>query len=269
MTRGASLAATRNEPLQLGLINIVSTLPRPPKSLLLILGVLVLAIVVVSQRQSLLGLVDHEIEVIKVQGNLNQLSVERVESSLERYLGSSFLMTDLQQVKASVEALPWVYQSTVSRVWPAEIQVTVNEQVPVGYWNASGYLNAQGDIFTPANFSVANDLPKLSGPLASEQHVRVEMLATMTNLQALLQVYELNAAELQLKPRGVWDVILSNGMLVALGKRPFESKIERLGAVLSRVPESAVDRIKEVDARYPNGVAVKWKEIVVASKNGS
>jgi len=268
MTRGASLAAASDEAFWLRAISFISAL-RIPRSVLVPIGLAVLVVVVMTQRQFLLALVDHNIVEIKVFGELNHLSSKQIESRLETYLQTSFLTADLQQLKADVESLPWVYRSTVSRVWPGKISVSVEEQVAVAYWNAGAYLNALGDIFTPAKFVIAGEMPRLSGPESSEQHVRAEMLETLKDLQVLLQAYDLRAAQLQLKPRGVWDVTLDNGILIALGQLPFESKIERLGAVLSNASGDAIDRIEEVDARYPNGVAIKWKEIVVAAGIGS
>jgi len=266
VSRGATQDTRAVEPKHSIALSLVSR-PQLVKPTAVLFGLLVFAVLVSMQRQFFVSMIDHEITQINVHGELSHLNVERIENRLGAILGSSFLMADLLQIKSQVESLPWVFSCTVTRVWPGGINLFVEEQVAVAYWNEDAYLNADGVVFSPKEMVSNLSLPKLVGPLAESQRVRGNMLETLEHLQVLLDPYDLHANKLELEPRGVWSIALDNGVSIALGSQPFESKIERLGVVFSETSVVAKDKIKKIDMRYPNGVAIKWKEIVIAAGN--
>ena len=225
-----------------------------------IIGAFVLMALLYAQKSHVIGLIDHQISEISVSGHLNKLTDADISAKLQPWLESSFLTADLDQIKADVQALPWVYQSTVTRIWPGKIIVNAIEQIPVAKWNTTSYLNASGDVFTPEYLDWDEALPTLYGPDASALAVRLDILESLGGLQRLLEPHSLNATQLELKSRGVWEAQLTNGVLVALGKQPFEHKVQRIGAVLSGASTEAVARMETIDTRYPNGLAIKWKD---------
>ena len=183
-------------------------------------------------------------------------------------IGSSFLMADLDGIKAKMEALPWVDYATVTRVWPSGIDLKIKEQVAVSYWNDEAFINKNGVIFQPEYVDKKLSLPVLFGVSDKSPALRIEMLAVLARLQVLLNQYKLGIAELELKPRGVWDVLLDNGISVALGAQPLEEKVHRLGAVFTQRSGIDLENVKRIDARYPNGVAVEWKEQIMLAGRG-
>lgn len=207
----------------------------------------------------LIALVDSKIAEITVQGELQQLSASDVSGKVSPWLDGSFLTADLDAIKAEVESLAWVKAATVRRVWPGQIVINAQEQRPVVSFNEHSYMNAEAQLFAPKAMTWPQALPALLAPSDINVAARQEMLAHMAQLQSLLGEHNLSLSALELKARGVWQLTLADGLEVALGKPPFEDKIERMAAVLNgAIPETRA-RMAAVDTRYPNGVAIKWK----------
>ncbi|MFT7372003.1 MAG: cell division protein FtsQ [Oleiphilaceae bacterium] len=238
------------------------------KRVLFVLVVLTILLTIMSQKQWFLQLIDHEITTINVKGALASVTPAHIEQALPALIGSSFLMSDLDGIKSKIEALPWVDYATVSRVWPSGIELQIEEQIAVSYWNGSAFINKNGVIFQPDYVDKNLGLPVLLGASDKSPEVRIEMLAVLTDLQGLLSEYKLGVIELALKPRGVWDILLDNGISVALGAQPLEDKVNRLGAIFTQGSGIDLGAIKRIDARYPNGVAVEWKEQIMLAGSG-
>lgn len=230
------------------------------KYVLFVLVVMTILLTLISQKQVFLQLIDNEITTINVEGGLAHVTQADIEKAIPALIGSSFLMSDLDGIKSKIEALPWVEYATVSKVWPSGISLKIEEQVAVSYWNESALINKSGVIFQPEYVNRDFGLPVLLGDSLEGPAMRIEMLTVLMRLQELLSGYKLRVAQLELKPRGVWDILLGNGISVALGAQPLEDKVHRLGAIFTQGSGIDLDTIKRIDARYPNGVAVEWKE---------
>jgi len=244
-------------------------------------SVLVLSVLLIlmNQKNTLIQLIDHPISQLKVEGEFKSLKVEQVRDSLNGVIGAGFLMVDLAQIKARVEQIPWVQSAMVKRVWPGEIQLTVQEQVPVSYWNQSSFLNALGHTFTPEVLDLNLKLPKLIGVTELHSARRIEMLNVLEHINAEIKHYGVRVKELELKPRGVWEAQLNNNIQVALGvihgidnrqDKKLNDKLERVGKIFTNGQRIELDQIEKIDARYPNGVAIKWKKVsLVAGANAT
>ncbi|MFT5716734.1 MAG: cell division protein FtsQ [Oleiphilaceae bacterium] len=267
-SRGASVVMTSERDYQ-AIAEDFAPLLNPLKRVLFVLALLVVLLIVTSQKQWFLELIDHEITTINVEGELRNVTRIQIEQALPELIGSSFLMADLGGIKVKTEALPWVDYATVTRVWPSGMILEVEEQVAVSYWNHASFINNKGVVFKPDYVDENLDLPILLGINDKSPTTRIEMLAVLKRLQVLLNEYELSVVQLELKPRGVWDILLENGISVALGAQPLEDKVHRLGAIFSQGSGIDLATVKRIDARYPNGVAVEWKEKIMLAGRGS
>ena len=179
----------------------------------------------------------------------------------------NFFTTDLEQVRATFETVPWVRRATVRREWPNQLIVEVEEHEALGTWGEDGrLLSVKGDVFT-ANLAEADDdheLPAFSGPRGSEK----EVLARFTELRSLFAPVQLAPQALSLSDRYAWTVKLDNGMSVALGreqdKDTLKKRVQRLVGVypqlVARLQEGRIDTI---DMRYPNGLALSSAALAV------
>lgn len=238
------------------------------KRISLVMAICFALIVVVTKRDSLIHLVDHPVSSIKVTGAFSYLKEGEVTQALGDLVGAGFIATDLTDIKVRVESLPWVHSATVSRVWPGEIKLLINEQVAVSQWNEASLMNSEGVVFTPSD--LRHDLlvlPKLIGSDQFSMAKKNMMFGTLEILEQKLDVYGLKVTALELQPRNVWNMVLTNGVAVSMGEidlsdkagqHRLDAKLERIGKVFSERANIATENISQIDARYPNGVAIKW-----------
>ena len=241
---------------------------RTLKRSVLVLVLLIALVVLINEKQKILLLIDHPIEKISVLGQFTHLDEVLLKEHLSRFIGTGFLSADLVEVKKYVELLPWVDQAQISRVWPGELNVIIEEQVAVSYWNEQGFINPRGELFMPLNMDKTLALPVLSHHGSLDDKGRLEMFNLLQYIQKELHVSNLDAVRLSQSLRGAWDVTLANGVSVALGHIDLESgqrkylddKLERVGKLFMAKNNIELENIQKLDTRYPNGIAVQWKE---------
>ena len=243
---------------------------RTLKRSVLVLVVLLTLVVLVGERQKLVILIDHPIDKISVAGEFKHQSSEELRSHVGHFIGQGFLSADLEAMKRYIETLPWVYSATVSRAWPGEIKVSVEEQIAVSYWNSEGFINERGELFVPNEVDQNLKLPMLQHVGKSSDTERLAMYQLFHYVQKELSVFELQAISLQHEARGTWELKLANGINVILGhidqhgvsRKALDDKLERVGKLLNSKNEISPEKIIKLDTRYPNGIAVQWHENV-------
>lgn len=238
------------------------------KRSVLVLILLIVSIILVNEKEKVIQLIDHPIERMSVVGQFKYLDSELLKEHVSRFVGEGFLSADLESMKQFIELLPWVYQVRVSRVWPGEINVVIEEQVAVSYWNNEGFINAQGQLFIPQKVDMTLPIPALGYEGLLEDQDRLDMFKLFQYIQQELMISNLEAVQLKQSLRGAWEVTLSNGVGVALGhidlaseaRRSLDDKLERVGKLFMAKSNIAIENIEKLDTRYPNGIAVQWKE---------
>ena len=180
----------------------------------------------------------------------------------------NFFTTNLEQVRAAFEAVPWVRRATVRREWPDQLIVEVEEHEALGTWGEDGrLLSVKGDVFT-ANLAEADEdhaLPELDGPEGSEK----EVLARFAELRAWFAPISLIPEKLSLSSRYAWTVKLDNGMTVALGREQdrttLRTRVERLVGIFPQLTARLEGGIDTVDMRYQNGLALSSASLHIPS----
>ena len=208
-----------------------------------------------------------EVRVESLYGmDLRHVNELTVRNSVLGKIRGNFFTTDLDQVRSTFEAVPWVRRATVRREWPNGLIVEVEEHEALGTWGEGRLLSVKGDVFT-ANLAEADDdheLPAFAGPAGSEKDV----LARFSELRAWFAPVKLVPQELALSSRYAWTVKLDNGMSVELGreqdKNTVKARVQRLVGVypqlVARLQEGRIDTI---DMRYPNGLALSSAALTV------
>ena len=183
-----------------------------------------------------------------------------VEELLPAALKGNFFSLNLETVRRALEQLPWVRKVEVRRVWPARLEVRIEEHRPVARWGeAHGELvNSYGEVFA-ANVASpeAESLPMLSGPPGTAS----EVLRRYAELIETFQKIGEKPVQVTLSPRLAWQLKLERGMLVELGREQTKSPVGvRLQRFIEMYPETIGKRAaqpKVVDLRYPNGYAIR------------
>ena len=194
------------------------------------------------------------IEAVVIKGTRDKTTDEEIQVALSDLMRRSFFSADVNQVQAALEALPWVYQASVRREWPAKLKVYLVEQQVVAHWNGDAWLNIHGDVFdAPAKASIVS-LPFLTGPEGQSKKV----LTTFRQLGELLDINNLNLNSLSLSPRHAWHASLDNGIMLELGREDKMARVQRFINVYPTLVKQAKP-VTTVDLRYDTGLAVSWE----------
>jgi cell division protein FtsQ len=204
------------------------------------------------------------LRAVRVEGmygmNLQRVNELTVRNGVLGKIKGNFFTSDLEQVRATFEAVPWVRKASVRREWPNQLIVQVEEHEALGTWGEDGrLLSVKGDVFT-ANLAEADDdheLPAFEGPAGSEK----EVLERFKELRGWFAPVRLVPQSISLSNRYAWTIKLDNGMSVELGreqnKDTLKGRVQRLVSIypqlVARLQEGRIDTI---DMRYPNGLAL-------------
>jgi len=206
-------------------------------------------------------------------GALHFVQVEDIAQALDQQLEGGFFTLNLDQARARIEAVPWVRRAQVKREWPNRLRVVLEEQEPLAFWNETEMINRWGEVFTADKTRLLNAprlvaIPQLNGPEQSERLV-IQRYAEVARWVAPLGVA---IEQVSLSPRYAWDVVLSNGMQLLIGRDPaaeatdphgrsgaqsFAARIERFIQAWPDLSERLAGRaIARADLRYNDGFAI-------------
>jgi cell division protein FtsQ len=205
---------------------------------------------------------------LSVQGELHHLDSGLAEAAARSSASGTFFSVDLEAVRRSFEALPWVRKAEVRRVWPDRLDVVIEEHVALARWGADmrRLVNSYGEVFAAASEEAAS-LPQFAGPAGTAQEVTRRYAAYRQALSPL----SLDLRQVLLSPRFAWQLRLSNGLTLELGrdqlKEPVLERLARFVAFYARTVGSLNRRLDYVDLRYPNGFAVRVPESIKPAPN--
>jgi cell division protein FtsQ len=151
--------------------------------------------------------------------------------------------------------LQWVKNARMKRQWPNKVVVSIQEQVPVARLNGNLFVNSEGEVFEHAYAMEPEKLPVLNGAVTRAG----ELLAQFAKLQTILEVGNIQLAELSVDERNTWTAETSEGIFLYLGSRDIESRLKRFLSVMKsdRAPEWG--KISSIDLRHSNGFAIGWQ----------
>jgi cell division protein FtsQ len=202
---------------------------------------------------------------IVVRDELKNVAAAEIESSVDD-VGGNFFAADLAAIRGRLEQVTWVRHVEVRRVWPDRIEVRLEEHVAFARWGDTGLVNTFGEPFAAAlEDGSETRLPLFAGPagtegeLARRYRLFVELLAPLGE----------TPDRVVLTPRFAWQLHLSSGLNLELGRDgadPVEQRLARFVVAypesLGRLPSRAAADNRFVDLRYPNGFALRvagWK----------
>ncbi|MBT8130853.1 MAG: cell division protein FtsQ/DivIB [Gammaproteobacteria bacterium] len=201
-------------------------------------------------------LLDRPLERVMLSGSFERVTAVQLEAIVRSHLPTGVLSADIDEIRQSLRALPWVDRVGVKRRWPDKLFVSVTEQQPAARWGNRGLLNTRGELFLRDARHLPAELPLLDGPDGSEWLVAQRYLGMRQSLLAA----GLDLVALSLDARGAWQAQLGNGIEVRLGREDADKRIELFIDIVAPIIAARSGEVTYVDMRYSNGFAIGWHE---------
>ncbi|MGR3807517.1 cell division protein FtsQ/DivIB [Pasteurella testudinis] len=169
-----------------------------------------------------------------------------------------YFSQDVKEVQRQIEKMPWVRGALVRKIWPNKLSIAVAEYSPVAFWNDKQLLAADGAIFSLPEEKRGNlQLPALQGNDFQSR----EVLSAWYQISNALKAKNMTLQTMQIDGRGAWQVSLSNGIILKLGRGEWQQKIERFATIYPQIEVPEQQALDYVDLRYNSGAAVGFKPL--------
>lgn len=260
-----SAVATASLPADIRLMNAVSAL-------------LVVALMVMATWAALrwaVRLPVFNLRAIQVEGDVSRNSVASLRANALPRLQGSFLSMNLKDGRAAFEAVPWVRHAQLTRIWPMQLKVTLEEHRAAAYWEARvdgadagseasserALVNSFGEVFQ-ANLGDVEDenLPVLAGPPQAAASLLRMWQALGPSAQKLGEAIE----RLDLSGRGSWRATLGSGAVVELGRggeAEVAERFARFARSVAQVTATYHSPLLSADLRHADGYAVRLQGV--------
>lgn len=223
-----------------------------------LLAVLIASAMLLSAHLVYLFLSDADrfpISTVKIGASYQHITRKQLETVLSQYLQTSFFALPVHKLRNDLDALDWSDNVQIERVWPDTLKITLVEKSPVAIWNDS-LMTKDGEVFHADAEQMDDTLPRLSGPSMQQ----TDVLQIYQKLSKLLSIYGLHAASLQLRDNQAWELSLTNGIRLYLGKQDLEERVQRFCRAFPAIFADKPEQLLSVDLRYTHGLAVHWKQ---------
>ena len=191
---------------------------------------------------------------VRVGGELAHVTRGEIEGVVQKDLRGNFLTLDLAATSGSFQKLPWVRKASVRRLWPARLDVVLEEHVPLARWAGAALVNTQGEVFQAA---YGGALPVFIGPEGTAREIAIQFRYFRSSLETIGQT----PVQVRVSPRRAWQLKLESGVTLALGREQVEARLARFVAAHDRTLARLGRRVDYVDLRYSNGFAVHVPEL--------
>jgi cell division protein FtsQ len=191
-----------------------------------------------------------------------QVSREQIFAAAGVTESSSLLFLDVADARARLEAIPWIAEATVRKLYPDRLQITVTEREPFALWQMQGkvaVIAADGTTLSAKVEPRHTALPFVVGAGAAAK--ARSFLAILDRHPAIRD--SVRAAILVGERR--WNLRLKSGIDVRLPENDVESALTRL-ARLDREKNLLTRDIVAVDLRLADRLAVRLSDAVAQAR---
>jgi cell division protein FtsQ len=198
---------------------------------------------------------------VTLVGDLAHVDADAVRDRLAGRVAGNFFGMNLDEVRRLVAELPRVRSVEVRRDWPDGLVVRIEEHYPLAHWSERELVSVDGELFEGR---ADGALPRLGGPPGTEREVVRRFLA----LREIVAPLGVEPVQLLVSARYAWQLKLSNGMTLELGRddgrQPIEARLARFVAAYPRAVASLNRRVEHVDLRYANGFSIRVPDLPAA-----
>lgn len=174
---------------------------------------------------------------------------EEVLQKVRGEVDGNFFTVDIDRLRQSLEQLPWVRGVGIRREFPDRLVVQLEEHRTLARWNGDALVNSYGEVFDAQSDEA---LPAFIGQDGDSREISERYAALGEQLRPL----GLGIAQIALSPRHAWQLHLSNGMVLELGREEMEQRLARFVEVYPYSLAALEGSVRYVDLRYRNGFAL-------------
>lgn len=176
---------------------------------------------------------------------------------------SSLLFLDVAQARAKLEAIPWIAEATVRKLYPDRLQITVTEREAFALWQRQGKVNVIAADGTVLGAKVEPRLASLPFVVGNGAAAKARgFLAVLDQYPAIRD--QVRASILVADRR--WNLRLKNGIDVRLPDTGIEQALETL-ARFDREKSLLTRDIVAVDLRLPDRLTVQLSEAAAQARD--
>ena len=199
------------------------------------------------------SLLNQSITKIQYVTEIKRVSIDDLRGISSKIYDEGFLQINLSDIKEEIEQVNWVKSVSLERRWPDQINITIEEEDIVGWWNKDSIINSKGNLFLLDHQSLPSGLIEFNGPNGQQEMVFEKYLLFAEELTARGILIE----KVTLDFKGSWSVTIRPNITLRFGK---ENISERFDRFLMIWDESLLDNlavIEYIDLRYAEGFSVK------------
>jgi cell division protein FtsQ len=175
---------------------------------------------------------------------------------------SSLLFLDVADARTRLEAIPWIAEATVRKLYPDRLQITVTEREAFALWQQQGRVHVIAADGTVLAAKVEPRLAALPFVVGNGAAVKArDFLAVLDRYPAVRD--QVRAAILVADRR--WNLRLKNGIDVRLPDTDVERALETLARL--HAEKNLLNRdITAVDLRLPDRLTVRLSDAVAQAR---
>lgn len=190
------------------------------------------------------------IKNIHFYGDLKEVNQQQLASKAQQNISGNFFKADMNQLKQAMADNPWIEAVKVQRLWPDTVNVFITERQAKAHWQDGGLVDSKGQVFTAKTDKV---LPNYAGP----KQMMPKLVAFQDAVSPVLQQHQLDIKTLSVSERGAWTLELNNGVVLKLGRRDLNERLQRFLTYWQRDLQPLGQKLEYVDLRYHDGFAIK------------
>lgn len=189
------------------------------------------------------------IREVTFAGDLGRVSRADLDAFARSVQGASPASASLEAVREAAKRIPWVRDASVRRRFPDAVRVTLETHEPLARWDAASLVSTRGEVF---NAEYDGFLPRFRGPDGSA----AQMAAMYPTIAQALAPLASAVTDVNLSPRGAWQVVLESGLTLEAGHADVQSRLQRFAAAWPQLASQGV-ATRHADLRYNNGFALR------------
>lgn len=193
------------------------------------------------------------LNVVKLKAAPKHVDTKQIDRVVHEQISGNFFTVDLVRTRIAFEQLPWVRKVHVRRKFPWSLEVDVEEHVALARWNGVALVNTHGEVFSS---QTEQHLPTFVG----QPNTSVQVTEMYGELSKALAGLQQEITQISLSPRYAWQVRLSSGMVLELGREQMQQRLARFVEVYPYSLGAISNTVTRVDLRYRNGFAVHLPE---------